>query len=118
MARVAEGERTLDRLEALAADAAERGARLVVFPEAFVPAYPASSVFGPVFGGFSDPRAGPAFRRLAVNSGSSSAPAARYREGIAARSRSAALAAAARVAATTALWSLAPNGFSGLYCKQ
>jgi len=64
---VLDRERTLDRIEALAADAAGLGARVVVFPEAFVPAYPASSVFGPVFGGFSDPQAGPAFRRLAAN---------------------------------------------------
>lgn len=60
-------ERTLDRIEGLAAEAAGRGARVVVFPEAFVPAYPASAVFGPVFGAFSDPQAGPAFRRLAAN---------------------------------------------------
>jgi nitrilase len=64
---VLDRERTLDRIEALAADAAGLGARVVVFPEAFVPAYPASPVFGPVFGGFSDPQAGPAFRRLAAN---------------------------------------------------
>ncbi len=60
-------ERTLDRIEGLAAEAAGRGARVVLFPEAFVPAYPASAVFGPIFGGFSDPQAGPAFRRLAAN---------------------------------------------------
>ncbi|HET7291433.1 MAG TPA: carbon-nitrogen hydrolase family protein [Vicinamibacteria bacterium] len=64
---VLDRERTLDRIEALAAEAAGRGARLVVFPEAFVPAYPASPVFGPVFGGFFDPQAGAAFRRLAAN---------------------------------------------------
>jgi nitrilase len=60
-------ERTLGRLEVLAAEAAARGARLVVFPEAFVPAYLASPVFGPVFGGFFDPHAGAAFKRLAAN---------------------------------------------------
>ena len=64
---VLDRERTLDRLEALTAEAAGRGARLVVFPEAFVPAYPASPVFGPVFGGFFDPQAGPAFKRLVAN---------------------------------------------------
>ena len=41
------------QLEGLVAEAADVGARLVVLPEAFVPAYPASPVFGPVFGGFS-----------------------------------------------------------------
>ncbi len=64
---VLDRERTLAKLEALAAEAAARDARLVVFPEAFVPMYPASAVFGPVFGGFSDPAAGPAFARLARN---------------------------------------------------
>ena len=64
---VLDRERTLDRIESLAAEAAGLGARVVLFPEAFVPAYPASPVFGPVFGGFSDPQAGAAFRRLAAN---------------------------------------------------
>jgi predicted amidohydrolase len=54
---------TLDKLERLCAEAAGRGARIVVFPEAFVSAYPASAVFG----AFSDPAAGPAFRRLVAN---------------------------------------------------
>lgn len=64
---VLDRELTLDKLEALVAVAARRGAQIVVFPEAFVPAYPASAVFGPVFGGFFDPAAGPAFRRLVAN---------------------------------------------------
>ncbi len=38
--------RTLDKLRALAADAAKRGARLAVFPEAFVSAYPKGLDFG------------------------------------------------------------------------
>jgi nitrilase len=59
---------TLEKLAALTERAADAGARLIVFPEAFVPAYPASQVFGPVFGGFTDKRAGPAFERLARNS--------------------------------------------------
>jgi len=64
---VLDRDATLDKLERLCAEAAGRGARIVVFPEAFVPAYPASTVFGPVFGGFSDPAAGPVFRRLVAN---------------------------------------------------
>jgi nitrilase len=39
-------ERTLDKLRALASDAARRGARLAVFPEAFVSAYPKGLDFG------------------------------------------------------------------------
>jgi nitrilase len=61
---VLDREATLEKLEGLVAEAADLGARLVVLPEAFVPAYPASPVFGPVFGGFSDPGAGPVFRRF------------------------------------------------------
>ena len=64
---VLEREATLTKLASLVAAAADLGARIVVLPEAFVPAYPASAVFGPVFGGFSDPAAGPAFRRLFAN---------------------------------------------------
>jgi len=41
-----ERERTLEKLAALAADAANRGARLAVFPEAFVSAYPKGLDFG------------------------------------------------------------------------
>jgi nitrilase len=57
----------LDKAEASIADAAGRGARLIVLPESFVPGYPASPVFGAVFGRFSDPAAGLAFRRYAAN---------------------------------------------------
>ena len=64
---VLEREATLAKLASLVAAAADLGARIVLLPEAFVPAYPASAVFGPVFGGFFDPAAGPAFRRLFAN---------------------------------------------------
>src|SRR4029077_18435565 len=43
-------ERTLKKVHALAAEAARQGARLVVFPEAFVSAYPRGLDFGAVFG--------------------------------------------------------------------
>jgi hypothetical protein len=59
---------TLEKLNRLTQQAADGGARIVVFPEAFVPAYPCSQVFGPVFGGFTDAKAGPAFERLVENS--------------------------------------------------
>jgi nitrilase len=64
---VLDREATIAKAQALIAAAADRGARIVVLPEAFVPCYPASSVFGPVFGGFFDRAAGPAFQRLAAN---------------------------------------------------
>lgn len=64
---VLDREASLDKLQALAERAADAGARIIVLPEAFVPAYPASEVFGPVFGGFSDKKAGPAFQRLVAN---------------------------------------------------
>jgi nitrilase len=39
-------ERTLERVRTLAAEAAETGARLIVFPEAFVAGYPRGLDFG------------------------------------------------------------------------
>jgi len=57
-------ERTLDKLASLAADAAGAGARLLVFPEAFVPAYP-SSAWAKFLAGWADPRAKAAFALLA-----------------------------------------------------
>jgi nitrilase len=39
---VLDREATIEKLDAWAADAAQRGARLVVFPEAFLPVYPSS----------------------------------------------------------------------------
>jgi len=42
--------RTLDKALQLTADAAARGAELVLFPEAFIPAYPRGLTFGAVVG--------------------------------------------------------------------
>jgi nitrilase len=64
---VLDREASLARAEARIAEAADRGAKIIVLPESFIPTYPTSAVFGPVFGGFSDPAAGPAFRRFAAN---------------------------------------------------
>jgi nitrilase len=47
-------ERTLKKVHALAAEAARLGARLVVFPEAFISAYPRGLDFGAVFGSRTD----------------------------------------------------------------
>lgn len=47
-------ERTLDKVHALAGDAARHGAQLVLFPEAFVSAYPRGLDFGSVIGSRSD----------------------------------------------------------------
>jgi hypothetical protein len=44
-------ERTLDKVRALAGEAARKGAQLVLFPEAFVSAYPRGLDFGAVVGG-------------------------------------------------------------------
>jgi nitrilase len=55
---------TLDKLEALTAEAAGEGAELVVFPEAFIPVYP-SSVWAKHFAGWADERSKAAFARIA-----------------------------------------------------
>jgi nitrilase len=60
-------EATLDRLAERTAEAAGAGAQLVVFPEAFVPAYP-SSVWAKALAGWGDPRAKAAFAQLARES--------------------------------------------------
>jgi nitrilase len=64
---VLDREATLDKLDALTAEAAAAGAALVVFPEAFVPAYP-SSVWVKALAGRADPRAKAAFALLARES--------------------------------------------------
>ena len=60
-------ERTLDKLEDLAAEAAGKGAELVVFPETFVPVYP-SSRWAKAFAGWENAGAKETFARLAQNS--------------------------------------------------
>src|ERR1700693_5728776 len=47
-------ERTLKKVQALSEEAARQGARLVVFPEAFVSAYPRGLDFGAVVGSRSE----------------------------------------------------------------
>jgi len=64
---VLDRERTLDRLEELAAEAARGGAELVVFPETFVPVYP-SSRWAKAFAGWQNPGAKKTFARMALNS--------------------------------------------------
>ena len=66
-------EATLDRLAERTAEAAGAGAQLVVFPEAFVPAYP-SSVWAKALASWGDPRAKAAFAQLARESVSCPAP--------------------------------------------
>jgi nitrilase len=60
-------ERTIDKLEGLAAEAAGKGAELVVFPETFVPVYP-SSRWAKAFAGWQNEGAKETFARLAQNS--------------------------------------------------
>src|SRR5436853_7545584 len=52
-------ERTLEKVRTLTAEAASQGAQIVVFPEAFVSAYPRGLTFGAVVGHLPmDERAG------------------------------------------------------------
>ena len=60
-------ERTLDKLEGLAAEVAGKGAELVVFPETFVPVYP-SSRWAKAFAGWGNDGAKETFARIAQNS--------------------------------------------------
>jgi nitrilase len=61
---VLDREATIDKLEQLAAETAGNGAQLLVFPEAFVPAYP-SSVWAKALAGWAEPGATEAFALLA-----------------------------------------------------
>jgi nitrilase len=67
-------ERTLDKLEGLAAEAAGKGAELVVFPETFVPVYP-SSRWAKAFAGWQNDGAKQTFARMAQNSVAVGSPA-------------------------------------------
>jgi nitrilase len=58
---------TIDKLARLTAEAAGHGARVIVFPETFVPAYP-SSAWAKALAGWADPRAKAAFAMLARES--------------------------------------------------
>jgi nitrilase len=69
-------ERTLDRLELFAAEAAGGGAELVVFPETFVPVYP-SSRWAKAFAGWQNDGAKQTFARIAQNSVAVGSPAER-----------------------------------------
>ena len=67
-------ERTLDKLEQLAAEAAGNGAELVVFPETFVPVYP-SSRWAKAFAGWANNGAKETFARIAQSSVAVGSPA-------------------------------------------
>src|SRR6266404_8904918 len=69
-------DRTLDRLEELAAEAAQNGAGLVVFPETFISVYP-SSRWAKAFAGWQHPGAKETFARIAENSIAIGSPAER-----------------------------------------
>jgi nitrilase len=58
---------TIEKLAKLAAEAAGNGAKLLVFPETFIPAYP-SSVWARALAGWSEPGAKEAFALLARES--------------------------------------------------
>jgi nitrilase len=58
---------TIEKLGGLAAEAVGKGAKLLVFPEAFVPAYP-SSVWARALAGWAEPGAKEAFALLARES--------------------------------------------------
>src|SRR3989475_2112144 len=58
---------TIEKLAAIAGEASDNGAKLLVFPEAFVPAYP-SSVWARAFAGWAAPGAKEAFALLARES--------------------------------------------------
>lgn len=72
---VLDREGTLGKLAALTAEAAGRGAELVVFPETFVAVYP-SSVWARALAGWADPRAKAAFAALARSAVEVPGPAA------------------------------------------
>ncbi|MEN3341533.1 MAG: nitrilase [Actinomycetota bacterium] len=80
---VLDRDATLARLEELAAEAAGKGAELVVFPETFVPVYP-SSRWAKAFAGWENDGAKETFARIAQHSVAVGSPSER-RLGAAAR---------------------------------
>jgi nitrilase len=72
---VLDRDATIGKLDALTAEAAGEGARMVVFPEAFIPAYP-SSVWAKALAGWATPGAKEAFALLARESLEIPGPAA------------------------------------------
>jgi nitrilase len=69
-------DETIAKLERLTAEAVAAGAQLVVFPEAFIPAYP-SSVWARALAGWAHDGAKEAFARLARESVEVPGPAER-----------------------------------------
>ena len=67
-------ERTLDKLENVAAEAAEKGAELVVFPETFISVYP-SSRWAKAFAGWQNEGAKETFARIAQSAIAVGSPA-------------------------------------------
>jgi len=80
---VLDRERTLDKLETVAAEAAGKGAELVVFPETFVSVYP-SSRWAKAFAGWQNEGAKETFARIAQSAIAVGSPA-EQRLGAAAR---------------------------------
>ena len=72
---VLDREATLDKLDRLTAEAAGKGAQLLVFPEAFIPAYP-SSIWARALAGWAQSGAKEAFALLARESVEVPGPAA------------------------------------------
>ena len=72
---VLDRDATIEKLAALTAEAAGAGARLVVFPETFIPAYP-SSVWARALAGWATPGAKEAFALFARESLEIPGPAA------------------------------------------
>ena len=72
---VLDREATLDKLDRLTAEAAGNGAQLLVFPEAFIPAYP-SSIWARALAGWAQSGAKEAFALLARESVEVPGPAA------------------------------------------
>ncbi|HLY94644.1 MAG TPA: carbon-nitrogen hydrolase family protein [Gaiellaceae bacterium] len=71
---VLDRERTLDKLEGVAAEAAAKGAELVVFPETFVSVYP-SSRWAKAFAGWQNEGAKETFARIAQSAIAVGSPA-------------------------------------------